>query len=384
MSKRDYYEILGVPKSTTAAEIKKAYRKLAMKWHPDRNPGDKTAEIKFKEVQEAYAVLSNPQKRSAYDQFGHAGVGGNGGFGGFGGAGGFNFDGVSDIFDNIFGDIFGGGRSGGKRQRTQKRKGSDLAYELTLTLEEVFHGVVKEIKVVTHVNCKVCHGSGAAKGSSPVTCPFCQGTGMSRVQHGFLTMEQTCSKCHGQGTVIKNPCVKCHGQGRVQERKTLSVKVPAGVDNGDRIRLTGEGEVGMNGGPAGDLYVQIRVRKHDLFERQDSDLLSEIPVSFVTAALGGEVEIPTLDGHVVLKIPPETQTGKLFRLRGKGIKSMRRHAPGDLLCHVVIETPVRLSGAQKKLLKEFADNLSKDKVDHSPRTVSWLDSVKRFFHKITG
>ena len=380
MSKQDYYAVLGVAKSASPAEIKKAYRKLAMKHHPDRNPGDKTAEVKFKEIQQAYAVLSNPQKRSAYDQFGHAGVGGNGGFGG---AGGFNFEDVGDIFDNIFGDIFGGGKgASSRRQRSRQQRGSDLVYELNLTLEEVFHGVVKEIKIATLVTCKLCKGFGTEQGSDPKTCPVCQGSGMSRVQHGFLTMEQTCSRCRGQGTIIENPCQKCHGQGRVQERKTLSVKIPVGVNTGDRIRLTGEGEAGINGGATGDLYVQVRVRKHDIFERHENDLVSEVPISFMTAALGGEVDIPTLDGHVKLKIPPETQTGKLFRLRGKGIKSIRRHAPGDLLCRIMVETPVRLNNAQKEALKKFSDELLKDNVDHSPRTLSWLDNVKKFFHKI--
>ncbi len=324
-TKRDYYEVLGVQKNASEAEIKKAYRRMAMKYHPDRNPGDETAGPKFKEVQEAYSVLSDKRKRTTYDQFGHAGVDQTMGAGA--GAAGFGFEDIGDVFGDIFGDIFGGAR-GGRRQRPQQR-GADLGYEMTLTLEDAVHGVTREIKVPTWVNCKMCDGSGAKKGSGPTTCKTCNGSGQVRMQHGFIAIQQTCSSCHGRGQVIKDPCMTCHGHGRVQERKTLSVKVPAGVDTGDRIRLAGEGEAGMYGAAAGDLYVQIRVKPHPIFQRHGNDLHAEVPISFVIAASGGEVEVPTLDGHVKLTIPPETQTGRAFRLRGKGVRALRSGAVGD-------------------------------------------------------
>lgn len=376
-TQRDYYEILGVSKSADTAEIKKAYRKLAMKYHPDRNPDDKSAEGKFKEAKEAYEVLSNSQKRAAYDQFGHAGVsgaaGGGPGFGGFQSGG---FGGFGDIFGDIFGEAFSGGARGG---RARPQHGADLAYNLTLDLEDAVHGKSVKIKVPTWVECDECGGSGAKKGTSATTCSTCGGSGQVHMQQGFFTIQQTCPECHGQGTVIKDPCHKCHGQGRVQETKTLSVKIPAGVDNGDRIRLSGEGEAGMHGAPAGDLYVQIRIKPHDIFEREGNNLISEVPVSFTMAALGGELEIPTLDGKVKLKIPAETQSGKMFRLRGKGVKPARGGSVGDLLCRVVVETPINLSKAQKDLLNQFKESLEKDKKDHSPKSKSWFDRVKKFF-----
>ena len=375
MSKRDYYEILGVQKNATEAEIKKAFKRLAMKYHPDRNPDDKSAEDKFKEAKEAYDILSDTQKRAAYDQFGHAGVdpsmGGGPGAGGFGG--GANF---SDIFGDVFGDIFGGGGGRGGGQRVYR--GADLRYNLELNLEEAVNGTTVKIRVPTLVSCEVCGGSGAKKGSSPTTCPTCHGQGQVRMQQGFFSLQQTCPRCHGNGKIISDPCNSCHGEGRVEKQKTLSVKVPAGVDNGDRIRLSGEGEAGENGGPSGDLYVQISVREHPIFKRDGSDLYCEVPIGFTTAALGGELDVPTLNGKVKLKVPEESQTGKLFRLRGKGVKSVRGSQTGDLLCRIVVETPVNLTGKQKELLREF-DNSTKGNGKHSPAHHSWLDKVKSFF-----
>lgn len=368
---KDYYELLGVNRNAEDAEIKKAYRKLAMKHHPDRNPDDKASEEKFKEIQKAYAVLSDPQKRAAYNQFGHAGVdssmgGGPGGFGGFG-----------DVFEDIFENIF----SGGRRQQRQSRgqNGADLQFNVQLTLEEAALGKQIEITVPRHVGCKTCDGSGAKKGSSPKKCDTCDGIGQVRIQQGFFSIQQTCPSCHGEGRVITDPCKDCHGQGRVRESKNLTVKIPAGVDNGDRVRLSGEGEAGIHGGSAGDLYVQVGIKPHAIFERQDSDLYCEVPISFVTAALGGSIEVPTLEGRVTLKIPAETQTGKSFRLRGKGMKSVRGYATGDLLCKVVIETPVNLSREQKDWLNQLQESLERGKSTHSPRSSSWFDGVKKFF-----
>ncbi len=380
MAKEDYYKILGIARTASEVEIKKSYRRLAMKYHPDRNKGDSAeAEIKFKEIKEAYEVLSDPKKRSAYDQFGHAGVDNSfgGGAGGFSGAESF-----SDIFGDVFGDIFGGGgrqHSGGGAQR-----GADLRYNLELTLEEAVHGTEATVKVPVMVKCDECGGSGAKKGSAPVTCSTCHGHGQVRMQQGFFSIQQTCPTCHGSGQKIKDPCRKCHGQGRVQETKTLSVKVPAGVDTGDRIRLAGEGEAGVMGGPAGDLYVQVHVKEHPIFTREGADLYCEVPINFPTACLGGEMEVPTLDGKVKLKIPAETQTGKLFRLRGKGVKPVRGGAAGDLICRVVIETPVKLNKEQRELLEKLRQSLSGGGKHHSPQEHSWTDSVKSFFDKLTG
>ncbi len=373
MSQRDYYEVLGVQRNATEAEIKKAFKKLAMKYHPDRNPDNKEAEEKFKEAKEAYDILSDAKKRAAYDQFGHAGVQGGmgGGPGGFGG-GGASF---SDIFGDVFGDIFGGG---GGRGGQRVYQGADLRYNLELNLEEAVAGTTVQIRVPTLVTCQECSGSGAKKGTTPTTCPTCHGQGQVRMQQGFFSLQQTCPRCHGSGKIISDPCNNCHGEGRVQKQKTLSVKVPPGVDNGDRIRLSGEGEAGENGGPPGDLYVQISVREHPIFKRDGSDLFCEVPVSFATAALGGELEVPTLDGKVKLKVPAESQTGKLFRLRGKGVKSVRGSHVGDLLCKLTVETPVNLSAKQKDLLREFESSLQGNG-KHSPRYTSWLDGVKKFF-----
>lgn len=376
MSKRDYYEILGIEKNASEAEIKKAFKRLAMKYHPDRNPDNKEAEENFKEAKEAYEVLADPQKRSAYDQFGHAGVDPSAGGGaGFGGAGGASF---SDIFGDVFGDIFGGGRArGGGGSRAFR--GDDLQYNLELSLEDAVRGTQVDVRIPTHVACDECGGSGAKKGTSPSTCPTCGGVGQVRMQQGFFSLQQTCPRCHGSGNIINDPCGKCHGQGRIQKHKTLSVKIPAGVDSGDRIRLSGEGEAGEHGGPPGDLYVQIGVRPHPIFERDGTDLYCEVPINMVTAALGGELEVPTLDGRVKLKIPAETQSGKQFRLRGKGVRSVRGAQVGDLMCKVQVETPVNLTKHQKELLEELNQSLTEDSVQHSPRSSSWLDGVKKFF-----
>ena len=373
MEQRDYYELLEVSRGASDAEIKKAYRKLAMKYHPDRNPDDASAEEKFKEIQKAYAILSDPQKRSAYDQFGHAGVdasgGGHGGFGGFGGFG--------DVFEDIFENIFSGGRGQGRQSRGQR--GSDLQFNVQLTLEEAATGKDVEITVPRHGTCTVCSGSGAKKGTSPKTCETCNGIGQVRIQQGFFSIQQTCPSCHGEGKTISDPCTSCHGQGRIRESKKLTVKIPAGVDNGDRVRLSGEGEAGMHGGGPGDLYVQINVKTHAIFERHENDLHCEVPISFITAALGGSIEVPTLEGRVTLKIPEETQTGKVFRLRSKGMKSVRGHGQGDLLCKVVVETPVNLSREQKELLTKLQESLESGKSNHSPRSSSWFAGVKKFF-----
>ena len=380
MSKRDYYEVLGVKRDSPEADIKKAYRRLAMKHHPDRNPDDKKAEEHFKEAKEAYEVLTDAKKRAAYDQFGHAGVDAHAaGARGPGGGPGFDPNDVfGDIFGDVFGDIFAGGRRGGG-QRVYR--GADLRYGLALDLEQAVFGETINITVPTLVVCEICHGSGAKKGSQPVTCSTCHGRGQVRLQQGFFTVQQACPRCHGKGTIISDPCTNCHGQGRVEREKTLSVKIPPGVDSGDRIRLAGEGEAGPNGGPTGDLYVEITVRPHALFTRDGADLACEVPVSFATAALGGELEVPTLDGSVSLKIPAETQTGKVFRLRGKGVKPVRGGSVGDLLCRVEVETPVSLNREQKDMLKKFESALKADGGNHSPREHSWLEGVKRFFRE---
>ncbi|MDP2201717.1 MAG: molecular chaperone DnaJ [Methylicorpusculum sp.] len=376
MAKEDYYKLLGVDRNASDAEIKKSYRSKAMKFHPDRNKENpEESEAKFKQIKEAYEVLSDPKKRSAYDQFGHAGVDGSMG----GRSGGFTGESFSDVFSDVFGDIFGGGR-----QRSGVQRGADLRYNLELSLEEAVGGTEAKIRVPVLVVCNECDGSGAKKGSSPVTCSTCHGHGQVRMQQGFFSVQQTCPTCHGSGKQIKDPCRKCHGQGRVQDTKTLSVKVPAGVDIGDRIRLSGEGEAGLNGGPSGDLYVQINVRDHAIFTRDGANLYCEVPISFPTACLGGELEVPTLDGKVKLKIPSETQTGKLFRLRGKGVKPVRGGAVGDLLCRVIIETPIHLTKDQRDMIEQLGQSLVGGGKHHSPQEHSWLDGVKSFFEKLTG
>jgi molecular chaperone DnaJ len=371
MAKRDYYKVLDLEKSASEADIKKAYRRLAMKYHPDRNPDDKSAEERFKEVKEAYEVLSDPQKRAAYDQFGHAGLEGS--------RGGPHMnpgEAFSDIFGDVFGDIFGGGRRGG---RSQVYRGADLRYELELDLDQAVFGTTVEIDVPRLSTCETCNGSGAAKGSNPVTCDTCHGTGQVRIAQGFFQLQQSCPRCRGSGRIIRNPCDTCLGQGRVRRTKKLSVKIPPGVDNGDRVRLSGEGEAGRNGGPPGDLYVEVRVREHEIFEREGEHLSCEVPISFATAVLGGTVLVPTLEGQVSLKVPPETQSGRVFRLREKGVKPVRGGPRGDLYCRVMVETPVNLTSEQRELLRKFEASLNADEDAHSPRAHGFFEGVKRFF-----
>jgi molecular chaperone DnaJ len=378
MAKRDYYKVLDVARDASEADIKKAYRRLAMKLHPDRNPDDKAAEEQFKEVKEAYEVLSDASKRALYDQHGHEGLAAQRGGGGTGAHPG---DAFGDIFGDVFGDIFGGGRRGG---RSQVFRGADLRYELELDLHQAVFGASIEIDVPKLAECETCHGSGAAKGSNPVTCETCHGSGQVRVSQGFFQLQQACPRCRGSGKTVKNPCDTCLGQGRIRRTKKLSVKIPPGVDNGDRIRLSGEGEAGRNGGPAGDLYVEVHVRPHDIFEREGEHLSCEVPVGFVTAALGGTVVVPTLDGQVSLKIPAETQSGRVFRLRDKGVKPVRGGERGDLYCKVMVETPVNLSGEQKELLKQFDASLRKNHARHAPREEGFFEGVKRFFTRAEG
>jgi molecular chaperone DnaJ len=371
MSKRDYYEVLGVAKTATDAELKSAFRKLAMKYHPDRNPGDKDAEIHFKELNEAYQCLSDGQKRAAYDRFGHAAFSQGAGGPGFGA----DFtDFMSDIFDNFFGDSRGRGRASGGRER-----GADLRYNLEVSLEQAARGTETKIRIPTMEACETCHGSGAKPGTQPKQCDTCHGSGTVRLSQGFFSIQQTCPTCHGSGKVIADPCGTCRGAGRLKKHKTLQVKIPAGVDEGDRIRLSGEGESGVNGGPPGDLYVVIHLKEHGVFQRNGDDLHCEMPISFSQAALGGEIEIPTLDGAAKIKIPPETQSGQVFRLRGKGIKGVRSSYPGDLLCAVVVETPVRLTDKQKELLRELEEINKRDGPRHNPRAKGFMDKVRDFF-----
>ena len=368
MSKKCYYEVLSVTKTASGPEIKKAYRKLAMKFHPDRNPGDHTAEDKFKEAATAYEVLSDAQKRQAYDQFGHAGVDGSAGQGGFGGGG------FSD-FGDIFGDIFGGG---GRRRGPQP--GQDLQYEVNLTLEEAVAGKELDVRIPTKDVCEKCEGTGAEAGSSADTCHTCQGTGQVRTQQGFFAVAQTCPTCHGQGKIIKSPCKSCRGEGYKHSNKNLTIKIPAGVNTGDRIRVQGEGEAGELGAPKGDLYVSIRVKKHAIFQRDDNTLYCEMPLSFPTAALGGELEVPTLNGKTILKIPAGTQSGQRFKMAGKGVKSVRSARVGDMIVQVQIETPVKLTKEQKKLMEQLRESLTgKHHKQHSPKESSFFDSVKSFF-----
>ncbi|OZB05692.1 MAG: molecular chaperone DnaJ [Idiomarina sp. 34-48-12] len=379
MSKPDLYEVLGVSKDASERDIKKAYKKLAMKYHPDRTKGDKDLEMKFKEVRAAYEILSDPQKRAAYDQYGHAAFEqGQGGFGG--GAGAADF---SDIFGDVFGDIFGGG---GRRGRAQAQRGADLRYNLELSLEEAVRGKEVELKIPKLSTCEDCDGSGAKEGSSAETCGHCHGSGQIQMRQGFFAVQQPCPHCRGRGKVIKDPCRTCYGEGRVERTKTLSVKIPAGVDTGDRIRLSGEGEAGEMGAPSGDLYVQVHVREHPIFARDGNNLYCEVPISFTRAALGGDIEVPTLEGKVKLKVPVETQTGKLLRLRGKGVKSVRTGAVGDLICKVVIETPVNLSDKQRDLLRELEESMGTgdEAGKYRPKEKGFFDGVRKFFDDLRG
>jgi len=382
MAKRDYYEILGVAKNASEEDIKKAYRKLAMKYHPDRNQGDdaKKAEEKFKEAKEAYEMLSDAQKRAAYDQFGHAGVDPNMAGGGFrpGGGGADGFGGFAEAFGDIFGDIFGGGgarRGGGQ----QVYRGADLSYAMEISLEEAAHGKETQIRIPAWETCETCHGSGARPGTSPKTCSTCNGSGTVHLRQGFFSIQQTCPHCHGSGKVIPEPCTSCGGQGRIKKTKTLEVKIPAGIGEGMRIRSSGNGEPGMNGGPPGDLYIEIRVKQHDIFERDGDDLHCTVPVGLTTAALGGTIEVPTLGGKAEIELPEGTQHGKTFRLRGKGIKGVRSSYPGDLYCHVQVETPIKLTEHQRKLLKELDESFRKGGDKHSPNAKTWTDRVKDLF-----
>jgi molecular chaperone DnaJ len=373
MAKRDFYEVLGVAKNADDDELKKAYRKLAMKHHPDRNPDDASAEAKFKEAKEAYEMLSEPEKRAAYDRFGHAGVDPNMGGGGAGGAQGFG--GFSDVFGDIFGDIFGGQRQGGGRSNVYR--GADLKYAMEISLEEAANGHTTTIRIPSWSSCATCNGSGAKAGTQATSCKTCNGQGNVRVQQGFFSVQQTCPRCSGTGRFIPDPCKPCNGAGRVKENKTLEVKIPAGIDDGMRIRSGGNGEPGINGGPAGDLYVEIRLKEHTVFKRDGDDLHCEVPIMFTTASLGGKIDVPTLGGNVEMDIPEGTQSGKVFRLRGKGIKGVRSSYPGDMYCHLAVETPIRLSDKQKELLRELDLSLKDGK--NSPQMKSFMDRVKNFF-----
>ena len=373
MAKRDYYEVLGVNRDASDEDIKKAYRKLAMKWHPDRNPDNPKAEERFKEAKEAYEILTDAQKRPIYDQFGHAGVDQAAAGAGAAGAG-AGFGNFADAFGDIFSDIFGGGRG-----RSNVYRGADLRYNLEISLEDAARGTETRIRIPAMEECATCKGSGAKPGTSPTTCPTCQGHGQVRMQQGFFSIQQTCPRCHGTGKIVASPCQTCGGAGRVKQHKTLAVKIPAGVDEGDRIRLSGEGEAGTNGGPSGDLYVVIHLKPHSVFTRDHNDLHCEMPISITAAALGDDIEIPTLDGYAKIKVPGGTQTGQMFRLRGKGIKGVRSSGHGDLICHVAVETPVNLTPRQKELLQELEAINLKDNGRHNPRAKSWMDKVKEFF-----
>ncbi|CAN5796862.1 molecular chaperone DnaJ [soil metagenome] len=381
MAKRDYYETLGLAKNATEEEIKKAYRKLAMKHHPDRNQGDKPAEEKFKEAKEAYEMLSDPQKRAAYDQYGHAGVDPN--TGGFRPGGQEGFGGFAEAFGDIFGDIFNGqGGQGGARRGAngqQVFRGADLQFAMEITLEEAAAGKETQIRIPSSEECETCKGSGAKPGTSPKTCPTCSGSGAVHMRQGFFSIQQTCPQCHGTGKIIPEPCVTCAGAGRVKKNKTLEVKIPAGINEGMRIRVAGSGEPGKNGGPTGDLYIEIRIKAHDIFERDGDDLHCTVPVGVTTAALGGTLEVPTLGGKAEISLPEGTQHGKTFRLRGKGIKGVRSSYPGDLYCHINVETPIRITEQQRRLLKELDESFKTAGDRHSPNAKSWTDRVKDLF-----
>lgn len=371
MSQKDLYEVLGVAKNASDDEIKKAYRKLAMKYHPDRNPDNKEAEEKFKEIQKAYDVLSDTNKRAQYDQYGEAGIDPNQMGGGFGGFGGGAFD-----FGDIFSQMFGGG-GGGARERAFQ--GADLRYEIQITLEEAATGLKKQITIPAHEECDVCHGSGAKAGTKPETCPHCHGTGTINIRQAIFQLQQTCPHCRGSGQIVKEPCIKCRGAGRVKTNRTLEVSIPAGIDSGQAIRLTGQGEMGTHGAPSGDLLVFVNIKPHDIFERDGRDLHCELPISFTTAALGGEVEVPTLNGKAKTTIPAGTQNGRRLRLRGKGITSIRGGLQGDLYCHITVETPVNLTEKQKELLLEFEKISTGLDRPQNPHQRSFMDKLRDLF-----
>ncbi|MBM1220674.1 molecular chaperone DnaJ [Ponticoccus sp. SC2-23] len=382
MSKRDYYEVLGISRGANADEIKKAYRQKAKELHPDRNADNPESEAQFKEANEAYEVLKDADKKAAYDRFGHAafegGMGGGGRpGGGFRGQGDFA-SAFSDVFDDLFGDIMGGGRGGG---RNRASRGSDLRYNLRITLEEAYAGLHKTINVPSSVACTSCSGTGAEGGAEPQTCPTCSGMGKVRAQQGFFTVERTCPTCNGMGQTIKNPCKECHGAGRVEKERALSVNIPAGVETGTRIRLAGEGEAGMRGGPSGDLYIFIEVREHTLFKRDGTNLFCRVPVSMASAALGGDIEVPTIDGGKSrVKIPEGSQSGRQMRLRGKGMPAIRSSEVGDMFIELAVETPVNLTSRQKELLREFED-LS---AENNPQSAGFFSSVKNFWDSMKG
>jgi len=380
MAKRDYYETLGVAKGASEAEIKKGYRTKAKELHPDRNTDNPNAEAQFKEANEAYDVLKNPEKKAAYDRYGHAAFeGGMGGGGQRGGGQGDFASAFSDVFDDLFGDMMGGGRGGGGRSRAQR--GNDLRYNLRINLEDAYAGMQKTVNVPTAVSCDGCNGTGAEGGSEPVTCPTCSGMGKVRAQQGFFTVERTCPTCSGMGQTIKNPCKKCHGQGRVEKEKSLSVNIPAGVETGTRIRLAGEGEAGMRGGPTGDLYIFIEVNDHKLFERENTNLFCRVPVSITSAALGGEIEVPTIDGgRSRVKIPEGSQSGRQMRLRSKGMPALRGGGQGDMFIELAVETPVNLTSRQKEILREF-DEIA---AENNPEGSSFFKSVKSFWDGMKG
>ncbi|QCI27113.1 molecular chaperone DnaJ [Buchnera aphidicola] len=379
MIKKNYYTILGITKSANDREIKKSYKKLAMKYHPDRNQGNKNAEKKFKEIKEAYDILIDPQKRAAYDQYGNAAFeqGGYSNYSSFD----TNFSNsadFSDIFGDVFGDIFG------NNKKRQNQRGSDLQYNLELTLEEAVRGINKEILISKLQKCNFCYGSGSNSGEKPQKCHNCKGSGQIHIRQGFFSVQQTCSHCYGKGEIIANPCLHCKSTGRIKKQKKILIKIPAGIDSNDKIKLNNEGEAGENNAPSGDLYIKIFVKKHPIFQRKKNDLYCEIPINFCIATLGGDINVPTLDGKIKLKIPPETQSGKLFRIKNKGVNSIRTYQTGDLLCRVMIETPVNLNNYQKKLLKELQNSLSEKNIEKSnPKSKKFFEGVKKFFDDLT-
>ncbi|MCC3863289.1 molecular chaperone DnaJ [Terrisporobacter petrolearius] len=381
-TKRDYYDVLGVGKSADATEIKKAYRKLAMKYHPDKNPGDKEAEEKFKEINEAYEVLSDETKRSNYDQFGHEGVNGQG-FGGAGGFGGQGFGGFDDIFGDIFGDMFGGGFGGGRSRRRGPERGADIKQRINISFEEAAFGKKVQVKINRSEECDECHGSGAKPGTSKKTCPTCNGSGqvqsVQRTPFGNIASTRTCSTCNGEGEVIDSPCSKCHGKGSIRKTKTIEVDIPAGIDEGQMIKLSGQGELGTRGGPRGDLYIEVSVNVHQLFTREGYDVYLEMPITFAQATLGDEIQVPTLDGKVQYQVPEGTQTGTVFRLRGKGIPKLRSNVRGDQYVKVTVEIPKKLNDKQKELVRQFAKECGEEVHE---RQKSLSDKIDGFFKNL--